>query len=835
MKFFLSLLTAVLITLNVAAQQIPVTEANYQLAARFSPSKMERMVFSTSVFPHWLKNDNKFWYTYETSEGSFYYLVDPKTKSKKALFDRDRMAADMTRLSGDPFDGKHLDLKSLEFIKGEKFIRFEVTSKLVQVEEKQEDEETVKGQDDDQRKNKKKKMVDKVYYFEYEIGTKKLRLLEDYEKPKDDKDWAAISPNEQYVVFARHHNLYWMDMENYAKAIKNEKDSTIVENQLTTDGIEDFSYEAGERGVTNVSKEENKNKRKAAFIAWSHDSKKFTTVRSDVREVKDLWLVNSVATPRPTLETYKYQMPGEKETPIRELSIFDFASKKQLKIDASVFPDQRLDLFFDRGLKKNLDDKRKPLRWLSKTNDKVYFSRSSRDLKRIDICTADTETGEVKVLVEERLNTYINISTPGLVNNGKELIQWSERDGWGHYYLYDGNGNLKNQITSGTFHCDGIEAIDEKNRVLYFRANGKEKGEDPYYSHLYRINFNGTGLKLLNAGNFNHQVSVSDDGAYIVDNFSRVNTTPKTAVYNNAGAKIMSLETADLSKLFEAGYQFPEPFKVKAGDGITDLYGVMYKPFDFDSTKLYPLLEYVYPGPQTEAVSKSFSARMNRTDRMAQLGFIVITVGNRGGHPSRSKWYHNFGYGNLRDYGLKDKKVTAEQLAYRYPFIDINKVGIFGHSGGGFMSTAAMLVYPDFFKAAVSSSGNHENAIYNRWWSETHHGVKETTSDKGEVNFVYKIDDNPSIAKNLKGHLLITTGDIDNNVHPANTVLMAQALIKANKRFDFFNFPGQRHGYGNMTEYFFWMKADYFSKHLIGDDSQGVDMVEMNREIPRKR
>jgi dipeptidyl aminopeptidase/acylaminoacyl peptidase len=220
---------------------------------------------------------------------------------------------------------------------------------------------------------------------------------------------------------------------------------------------------------------------------------------------------------------------------------------------------------------------------------------------------------------------------------------------------------------------------------------------------------------------------------------------------------------------------------------------------------------------------------------LAQFGFIVICVGNRGGHPDRSKWYHNYGYGNLRDYGLADKKFAIEQLAARHPFIDIDKVGIYGHSGGGFMSTAAMLVYPDFFKVAVSSSGNHENNIYNRWWSEKHHGVKEVENEEGEVTFEYNIDKNSEIAENLKGHLLITTGDIDNNVHPANTITLAKALIKANKRFDFFLFPGQRHGYGDMGDYWFWLRADYFCKHLIGDYSQNVDMLYLQKDEPQDK
>lgn len=834
MKYILSILLAVFLTTGAFAQQT-VTKANYELAARFSPSKLRLMVFSTRVDPHWLKNSNRFWYTYETSNGKNYYIVDPARKTKSFLFDNAKMAADMSRLTGDPFDALNLDIENLKFINNETAIRFEVKSKLVKEEEKDEDEERGNEQDKDSKKKKKPKMVDKVYFFEYTLSSRSLRLLEDYEKPKDDKNWANIAPNQSYVLFSKHHNLYWMDMDNYAKALKDEEDSTIVEHQLTEDGEENYSYGGRNRGVSNVDKVKNKDKRKPISVAWSPDSKKFALIRTDQREVKDLWVINNTANPRPTLESYKYQMPGEKEAPKYELMVFDFDTKSKLLIETDTFPDQSLSIQYAPRPKNTRDDRRRPRLWLSKTSDKLYFTRTSRDLKRIDLCVANTTTGEVSVLVEERLNTYVETRTPGLVNNGRDLIQWSERDGWAHFYLYDGNGNLKNQITSGAFHCQSIEGIDEKNRVLYFTANGRETGEDPYYYHLYKVNFNGTGLQLLNRGNFDNSTSLNDNSTFFVNNYSRVNTTPASSLHDVTGRKVLDLETADLSKLFEAGYQFPEPYKVKAGDGITDLYGVMYKPFDFDSTKIYPLIEYVYPGPQTEAVNKSFSARMDRTDRLAQFGFIVVTIGNRGGHPARSKRYHNYGYGNLRDYGLEDKKVAAEQLAYRHKFIDINRVGIFGHSGGAFMSTAAMLVYPDFFKVAVSSSGNHENNIYNRWWSEKHHGVEEITNDKGEITFKYAIDKNPAIAKNLKGKLLITTGDIDNNVHPAGTIRMAQALIKANKRFDYFVFPGQRHGYGNMNEYFFWLRSDYFCEHLLGDVAKSADIVEMKNEKQMKR
>jgi dipeptidyl-peptidase-4 len=836
MKILASLALNLILISGIFAQNASVDKANYQLADRFSPSKLKGMVFSTRVDPHWLKNSNRFWYSYETSEGKTYYIVDPAKQSKSTLFDNVKMAADMTRLTRDPFDAKHLDMEKLEFIKNESVLRFQVKSKLVKEEEKDEDEERGEKQEGDEKdKKKKKKMVDKIYYFEHTIGSSTLILLSDYDKPKDDAKWASISPDESIVVFSRHHNLYWMDMENYAKALIDEKDSTIVETQLTEDGEENYGYGGGSRGESNVDIEKNKDKRKRAGVVWSPDSKKFAMNRTDARKVKDLWVIKNTASPRPTLETYKYPMPGDKDVSQEELWVFDLDSKSQVKIKADTFPDQSIGISRATRLKKNRDNKRNPSLWLSKTSDKLYFSRTSRDLKRIDFCVANTTTGEVTVLIEERLNTYVEQRTPGLINNGSELIEWSEQDGWAHFYLYDGQGNLKNQITSGAYHCENIQGIDGKNRVLYFTANGREKGEDPYYTHLYKINFNGTGLKMLNPGDYSHATNLNDGSTHFVDNYSRVNTLPTSVLYDNAGRKVMDLEKADLSKLMEAGYQFPEPFTVKAGDGITDLYGVMYKPFDFDSTRSYPIIEYVYPGPFTEAVNKSFSARMDRLDRMAQFGFIVVTVGNRGGHSVRSKRYHNYGYGDLRDYGLLDKKVAAEQLAYRYNYIDINRVGIFGHSGGAFMSTAAMLVYPDFFKVAVASSGNHENNIYNRWWSEKHHGVEEVVSDSGKVSFKYSIDKNPDLAKNLKGRLMITTGDIDNNVHPAGTIRMANALIKANKRFDFFVFPGQRHGYGNMTEYFFWLRADYFCRYLIGDYTNSVDMMEMNNEKPLKR
>lgn len=856
-----SLIALLLVAIGLmGAENIPITKANYELPARFTPNKMKKMVFSTYVDAHWLKHSERFWYIFETTEGKDFIMVDPAKKQKRPIFDNVRMAALLTEMTKDPYDAKHLPIETIEFIKNEKFIYFKVPKnkdvleaekrkeqqekkkeKLEKKEEekqKKQEQDIKKETDKEKEKEKEKSAVEKAkeearkfHHFEYELATGKLTLLEDYVDEPERPRWASISPDGNIIVFGRHYNLYYMDKENYEKWQNNPDDETIQEHQLTTDGEEYYSYHGRSgRGETNVDKEKNKDKRKPVRIIWSHDSKKFAMIRSDDRKVKDLWVINSIADPRPTLETYKYHMPGEKEAPQLEILIFDMDSKDKIKVKAERFKDQTLRIMTARYPVSTRDDDYRPPLWLSETPDKLYFSRTSRDLKRIDICFADTATGEVKVLIEERLNTYVETRPLGFIANGKELVHWSERDGWAHFYLFDGDGNLKKQLTSGPFHCDYIVGIDEKERVLYFTANGREEGEDPYYLHLYRVNLDGTSLQLLNKDNFNHRVSMNDSHLYFVDNFSRVDTIPQAILRDSSGNALLELETADLSALQEVGFQFPETFKVKADDGVTDLYGVMYKPYDFDENKKYPIIAYVYPGPQTEAVDKSFSTRGDRTWRLAQFGFIVITVGNRGGHPSRSKWYHNFGYGNLRDYGLADKKAAIEQLAARHPYIDLEKVGIFGHSGGGFMSTAAMLVYPDFFKVAVSSSGNHENNIYNRWWSEKHHGVREVVDEEGNITFEYDIEKNSEIAKNLKGRLLIVTGDIDNNVHPANTIRLAHALINANKRFDFFLFPGQRHGFGDMNEYFFWLRADYFCKHLIGDYSQDVDIEELNRE-----
>ena len=824
MKKIAFLLSCLLLGFSSFAQQ-QISKGNYELAARFSPDKLKKMIFSTSVDPHWMKKSDRFWYEYETSQGKKWVLVDPIRRTKTPLFDTDKLAAELTRAVKDPFDGQHLKLDNMKLLADENTLQFTVKS-TAEVLKKDWAELKAKN------KNSKDSLEKKVHTFQFNLISQQLKEIETVKEPTR-LAWANIAPDSSKVVYVKNFNLYWMDKANFLKAVKDLKDSTLVETAITKDGVADYEYGWGDRGDDNVEVEKKKNDRKRAPVLWSADSKQFILTRTDQRKVKDLWVIHNTRDPRPTLETYKYAMPGEKEQPITDLIHYSFETQKLSDLPISTFKDQTVSLWSTTPPANTRDDDFRPTTWLGNGTE-FYFALTSRDLKRVDVLRWNLKTNQKEVVIEERSNTYIDFEKPELVGN--DLIWWSERDGWGHFYLYGKDGSLKRQLTSGPYHTAGAARVDASLRKLYFTANGREKGEDPYYEHLYSVSLDGGAVALLNKGDFNHEININDPASYFVSNFSRVNTVPASALYDRNGAKIMDLETADLSQLLAAGYQFPEPFTFKADDGITDLFGVMYKPFDFDSTRSYPLVQYVYPGPQTEAVNKSFGRGMDRTDRLAQFGFVVVTLGNRGGHPARSKWYHNYGYGDLRDYGLADKKAAVEQLADRHSFIDRSKVGIHGHSGGGFMSTAALLVYPDVFKVAVSSAGNHENNIYNRWWSEKHHGVQERVLPSGDTTFVYQIEKNSELAKNLKGHLMLSTGDVDNNVHPAGTIRIANALIKAGKRFEFVLLPGQRHGYGDMSEYFFWKMGDYFVAHLLGDSSPPpVEMVEMLRDKPKDK
>lgn len=790
-------------------QERMVRTPNYELAERFSAKRIGQMVFSTSVRPVWFRNGDKFLYAWKTSDGTQYYIADPKAGKTEPVFDMDKLAMQITEIMRDPFDAKHLPISNISIDpENDGILKFDIKS--------------TKEKTDTTGKATGEKLT---YHFRYEIAGKKL-TYDTADKKEKYPDWANVSPDGLTGVYMKNSNLFYMDTLNLRKAAEDPKDSTLVEHRITSDGYKDFCY-----GINNYSGNTETDTTKRVFpseLVWSPDSRHIAVMRWDMAPLKDFWVINSLTQPRPTLETYKYQMPGE-PGPKGHLYVFSTSdwTSRQVKINA--FKDQDLIMQPDVRTTDDQFDEFYGSRWLGDDNG-FYLTRMSRDLKRMDICYVGVDSDSTRTVISERMNTYVESRQTRLLDGGRKMIHWSERNGWANLYLYNADGTLIRNLTEGAYHVDDVLAVNEKEGYVLFRACGKEKGENPYQMHVYRVSLQGGEPKMLDIPDMNIDAIASDDGKYFIANYSRVDYKPASALFDAAGKKVCDLGEADFSLLFAAGYKFPERFKLKAADGITDLYGAIYKPFDFDSTKVYPICDYVYPGPQVEANNISWSRGFTRTDRLAQLGFIVITVGNRGGHPDRSKWYHNYGYGNLRDYGLEDQKYAIQQLGARYSWIDLNRVGIHGHSGGGFMSTAAMLKYPDFFKAAVSCAGNHDNSIYNRWWSEQHHGITEKV-EAGDTTFVYSIETNPEIASNLKGHLMLVHGDIDNNVHPANTIRVVNALIRANKRFDMLILPGQRHGFGDMNEYFFWRMADYYCEWLMGSSKRDeVNIKEMNND-----
>ena len=853
------LVPAMMMAADIKSDPVPIHKANYELATHWTAAKVGKLVFDESVTPHWLSTGDRFWYSYETSHGREFYLVDPVKKSKVPVFDNVKMAAMLTEITRTPYDSRHLPIRDIKFINNDATVEFELQvdrdadingkQTVIGVEE-QTDQVTTQANDDGPQQ-RGRNVIDpsaaanprmRTLYFTYDLASAKLTLPAQFTPEIRKPMWASMSPDEKTVVFAKKNDLYMMDAASYQLALKKADDPGIKEIQLTKDGADGFSYarhisgtelqqietqQRDEHGADRIVIRDKAGRVPPITIHWSRDSKRFAVDRRDERKVADLWVIHTLENPRPTLETYKYAMPGEINVPQSHLEVFDLASTSRKEMKADRFKDQTFQIFDAPVTARQRERRRTDAQWVSDDSTKLYFRRMSRDQHKVDVCMANAETGEVKTVIEERLNTYIETHPLRLIDNGAGLLFWSERDGWGHYYLYDANGTLKNQVTSGEYVTEDIESIDEKTRTMTFVAEGHEPGENPYFTHLYSVKLDGSGLKLLDPGNASHTTETADDGRYFVDNSSTVSSAPRSVLEDRAGVPTMDLETTDISALMDSGFHMPESFKVKADDGLTDLYGVMYKPFDFDANKRYPIIAFVYPGPQTESVTQTFSPK-NANVALAQLGFIVIEVGNRGGNPHRSKWYHNYGYGNLRDYGLADKKAAIEQLARQYPWIDIERVGITGHSGGGFMSTAAMLQYPDFFKVAVSESGNHDNNVYNQNWSEKHNGIKEIDGADGKVTFEYSIEKNSELAKNLKGHLLLSTGDMDDNVHMANTMRMADALIRANKRFDQFILPGMRHAYGRDANYFFWVRADYFCRWLLGDFDQRIDMTEVD-------
>src|SRR5690554_384732 len=595
-------------------------------------------------------------------------------------------------------------------------------------------------------------------------------------------------------------SLYTMLGSGYNLFIRNNTNNTV--KQITFDGKEhaDYTYRN-----TPDTLENNAN----GF--WA--GKRYIYLMRDQSEIEDMSITFSLKEPRPTTSTFKMPMPGD--SGVRQYRLFWYdAEKDEAKtLPIEKYPDQQVDMDYYRS------------------DEALFITRRSRKADKIDLCRINVKDGTVTELISETTTPHMNLTLFNykILQDGKYFIWWSERTGKGNYYLYNEEGKLLNRITQGENLVAGnILHVDTIKNEIIFSGYGNEEGINPYYRLYYKASLDGKHQTLLTPGNGNHQLSFSDDKKYAVDTWSRMDMPPVVNVLSIDNPKNnFEIERTPDESLRLAGWSPPKLLKVKSVDGETDLYGLMYLPSNIDKTKKYPIISNVYPGPQDDQIPQSFTLDDNGNQALAELGFVVINVAPRGSSPLRGQDFYCFSYGNLRDYPLADDKHVIEQLAKEYPFIDLDRVGIYGHSGGGFQAATAILTYPDFYKVAVSASGNHDNNIYIRWWGETFHGVDETVDpETGETKFSSEIPTNIELAENLKGKLFLITGEVDKNVPPSSTYRLANALIEANKRFDMFIFPGVDHGlygsyYQNLIRY-------YFIENLLNLQQDHIDIINHN-------
>ena len=637
-------------------------------------------------------------------------------------------------------------------------------------------------------------------YVSVNANTKEKTTLTDYKAPKATSPYGKttrnehVSPNGKLAAYIDDYNLWVRDL------------STNKKTQLTFDGKEDYGYATNNAGWTRGDN---------AVLKWSPNSDKIATFQQDARGVGEMYLTTTNVG-HPKLEAWKHPLPGDKTIFTIERVIIHLGARPKmvrLKMGKDFQRGSTTDHIAGRG-GALLD-----AQW-SNDGSKFAFVSGSRDHKEAHLQIADTRTGKVSSIHKEVTDTYyesgVRAENWRVLFDSNEFIWYSEKTDWGHIYLYDLNTKqLKNQITTGNWLVKQIRHVDENSREIFFTAGGKEEG-NPYHDYLYKVGFDGKGLTNLTPDKGTHSVSFSPNMNYFVDIYSMSDTPPISVLRNRNGDKIVDLETADISELKAQGYKDPIEFNVKARDNKTDLYGVLFTPSNYNESEKYPVLNYIYPGPQSGSVGNyGFRPVWRDFQAVAELGFVVVAV-DAMGTPSRSKSFHDFYYGNMGDNGIPDNIAAIKQLAQQYKGMDIESVGIWGHSGGGFASTRALFAYPDFYDVAVSGAGNHDNRNYEADWGEKWQGllVEGNMEGKGDGTTNYDNQANQLIAGNLKGKLLITHGSIDNNVPPSNTMLVVEALIKANKDFDMILFPNQRHGYGDMTNYMTRKRWDYFITHL---------------------
>jgi dipeptidyl aminopeptidase/acylaminoacyl peptidase len=748
-KLISFLLIATIGQYGVAQEPRAFTANDYAHAEGMLFFHTSELVDHGEVNPHWINTD-KFWYRSWTASGKEYILVDPVKGKRLPAFNQARLAEVLTKVLGKEVKGEDLPIQDLNFSEDGQTINFESGGK------------------------------------NWSCSLKNYSCQESTPVPvkkREGKNEEVLSPDGKKSAFIKDYNLWVRDQE------------TGKELQLTSDGIKDFGYATDNAGWKHSD---------APILSWSPDSKKIATFKQDQRNVSDMYLVTTNVG-KPELKSWKYPLPGDKTIIMIQRCIIQVDQPKVIFLQCDPDP-HRASLSDDVASSGTFDD----VNWKADGSEMAFLS-TSRNHKNEKFRIANTATGAIREVFEETVPTQYE-SGQGTINwrylpASSEIIWYSERDNRGHLYLYDaGTGKLKNQITKGDFVVTKILRVDEKKRIIYFLADGKEIA-NPYFTQFCKIGFDGKNLQVLTPEEGNHEVNLSESGDYFVDNYSKPDVPSVSVLRNLNGKLIVQLEKTDISRLLATGWKPPIPVKLKAHDDTTDIYGLLYTPSKIEAGKKYPIIDYIYPGPQGGSVgSWSFSVFRSDNQALAELGFVVVEIEGTS-NPLRSKSYHDMSYGNMAENTIPDQITGIRQLSKEYPFIDTSKVGIWGHSGGGFATATAMFRYPDFFKVGIAESGNHDNRNYEDDWGERYDGLV-TESD-------YVAQANEKYAKDLKGKLLLAHGLMDDNVPPSNTLLVVQALEAANKDFDLVLFPDAHHGYGRNYFYMMRRRWDYFVKNLL--------------------
>ena len=745
---------------GLAQQPRQYTDQDYANAEKFMAYNVNPLAYKGQVNAQAL-DDDRFWYRDVDDRGINYVVIDPAKGTRGQLFDAEKLAKALKAATEQKAasDAHHLLLSDISMT--DHSLTFSSRGEA----------------------------------FQCDLGTDAYSCRVIYGGPPRNGEAPlppmTLSPNGKLGAFIRDWNLWVRDL------------TTGSETQLTTDGVKDFGYATDNAGWKHSD---------ASILLWSPDSKKIATFQQDQRKDGEEYLV-AVTNTHPELKAWKYPLVGDKDVTMIERVIIDLDAHRVIRLKMP--PDQHRSTLCDDVAcdGKTMAD----VEW-SPDEKHLAFVSTSRDHKQEWVRVADAETGDVRDVMTDKVPKFYE-SGNGKINwhylpESNEILWFSERDDWGNLYLRDlATGKLKNQITHGPGNVTQVLYIDRKAKVIYFVGVGKEKG-DPYYQYFYRVNFDGSGLKLLTPENADHRIRMSHDGRYFIDTYSTPTQPQITVVRDDEGKTVMEVAHQDISRLIAAGWKPLIPIKVKSRDGTTDLYGFMFEPTHFDASKKYPVINYVYPGPQIGSCGgREFRAAHGDMQALAELGFIVVCIDGMG-TPFRSKSFHEAYYGNLGDNTIPDQVAGMKDLAKQYPFIDLDRVGIWGHSGGGNATGAAMLHSPDFFKVGIAESGNHDERDYEDDWAEKWAGLEIKNPD-GTSN--YDSQANQNYAKNLKGHLLLAHGTMDDNVPPSNTLLLVDALIKANKDFDLLMLPNVPHGYGPDSQYMMRRRWDYFVRYLAGD------------------